>query len=870
MFDRLLPSELSRAALLSLLAWLACACGGSQVATTTVLPGVMRVGNGPLVGVVGSAQLAAPNEPVQLAMFIDAGSRDANAPEVATLAAWLLAESVGHNARGRAFPDGIEVLTSCPDGLQACLRRLARGLASRAPSAAALARAARTLAREQRESIARDPERRAEQLAVRALRTDAEGFFPLGNVVLANAAEHASAVREFMRHAFGPERALVVGSGPIDANQLAELTHAAFARAPRAESKRSERDEPELSDDVRVEVDASSALSIALGAPSVALASTAAEALRSALLRDRNVVRVTGSALSVRGGALALLRVALRDPRQDSALVRRVGHWIEVVRREGVPRAIDSAVMPSKPLEAMRWLGASFAANGTANRANHDPAELRVGIGVLVRGGRADRLAAANPDAALRKNTHERLRAALREGAQLAQPELTGELDETHADIKLANGARIAVRSTLVEGVEPAPEMGVALSIAFAGGATTDAPTQHGRAALLATLMATACAGRTPDALSAELAAIGARLEPHVSAYGFGITLQAPTRSARAAIALAVECALSPSLDRGHVTLARLRLRERLGSIAAVATDPASGIAAPPHALAGRAEVARALSMHTAIGVDALGALAPWGSADTLPSIDERALMELIDSALRGPSTSVGIAGAVNAELAAVWSARRLAALSKEPAQPLKLRAAPAPPPNTLATKRDRKGALRNKPVPLASHPVPVPALPPQAVEALAIWQLAIAPSRDSAQPDHLAQIDAARAFAAGAALSLEASGLQVAWLGGDCTTDLAWAAVVVRAAPTELSKLSVTLASAMNALRIGDLARAAEHAFGERAGPSLSARAQALAERAATAATPSPSSAAPRPLQIAQLLIERFRTAAPLLLPTR
>ena len=776
-------------------------CGSSTPARPTQHAAVVRVGQGPAVALAGGT----PSDgATQLALYVDAGSRDGEAPYAAAIAAQLLAERVGRGARAQAFPDGIEVVTVCDDGLRACAVRLARGLALRAPSDSAIARVLAALRDRERAARASDPGRGADDLAVRALWPgEAARFLPLDLGAAASNKATFGAVRALVADAFGPSRALVAASGPITFDALAEAVRAAFGKAPAAARARDARELPaaENAAALATGVDAGSALSFALRTSDVALATRAATALRDELLRSKLARGASGHASSLRGGALAIVRV---EPvsKDVAELVAHAGYIVERMRIEG----LGAAPLPlprDEPIAMLRRLGVPFVA-GAAQDATGTSIEL--GVGVLVGGARADRVAEKDPDAALRESERARLTEALRGGAALARPELDGELGEQAVTATLRNHSRVAVQAL------PADQ--VAIAVRLGEGAASDPPAQHGRAALLAYAMTVACAGRSPAALRAELAALGATLEPAVSASSLGIDVRAPAAHAGAAIALAVECALAPSLARGDVTRARLLLRERLGFSRRDTVLPRGGGEL-------RARVARHLSNKRAPG-----AIAPWGEMSTLASVDERALAELLARALRGPNIAVAITGALanlDAEAAAQVAARRLSKLASERAPAAKAAPPERAPASTARAKTNGK-------------PSNTPALPPQAVEALLVWSVPGCGDVSHAAGDD-AQLanarDAARAFAASMSAALTSAELQLPWLDGDCSADLAWAAVLVRGPAPRIAELQAIATRAAATVSPKAALEAAERAARKRIGTadSLAGHAETLAE---------------------------------------
>src|SRR5262245_37757859 len=101
-------------------------CGGSQPAPHNPALGldlVRHAGDGPSVAVLPRAT----GNLVRLSLWLDAGSRDAQPPQVATLAGWLAAEAAGPDVRaGRA--GGTRARAVVPEGrARAVLRPTAAG-----------------------------------------------------------------------------------------------------------------------------------------------------------------------------------------------------------------------------------------------------------------------------------------------------------------------------------------------------------------------------------------------------------------------------------------------------------------------------------------------------------------------------------------------------------------------------------------------------------------------------------------------------------------------------------------------------------------------------------------------------------------------
>src|SRR5262245_29315271 len=117
---------------LGLCAALAVGCAGAQTAAPPprAQSGLALVHEGPGRG-PDLAVLAQPGAPLmQVSLFVDAGSRDADPPQTATLAAWLAAQAAGGATQAQVLPDGIELSVPCrPSELAACLARLQNALA---------------------------------------------------------------------------------------------------------------------------------------------------------------------------------------------------------------------------------------------------------------------------------------------------------------------------------------------------------------------------------------------------------------------------------------------------------------------------------------------------------------------------------------------------------------------------------------------------------------------------------------------------------------------------------------------------------------------------------------------------------------------
>ena len=785
------------------LATLLLACGGGSPALphnpAVGLDLVRRSGTGPSVAVLPRPS----GELVRVALWLDAGSRDAQPAQVATVAAWLAAEEAGASVRAHVEPEGTELALWCPrDGLDRCLQSLRRGLALRAPSGARVEAAKARLSAARRRAEVADAARGADRLALQALYGEAAaGLEPLGDAGSDGAVSPAQ-VRAFLADHFGPNRALLVAIGELEEPVVLRQVAQAFASAPRARSSRVATRPGPGAGGVRAGVDAEAGLAIALAGPDLNTVSRASAALRARFAREGSGEQaVRGQALRLRGHALALLRVVDVDPERAAQLV---AHELEQLRSEGLPAA-SAEPMPDGPQALARRLGARWAAHGAMN----DAGGVSAGVGVQVAGGRADRLTQSDPDAETRKRTEEALTAAWQQGRGEAAPDTETSQRAGTLSATLENGARIEVHA------QPGERMAVA--VRFGLGAGADPPGLHGRAALLASTAATACAGLSREPLHARLRELGAELEPLVRADGWGLVLTAPVAHWQDALALATDCALSPALERKPLSAARLGLMARLGAIGG------SGEL--------RAEVAALVAPAVP------GQLAPWGHPAHQASVSLADIRELWRASRSGQGLVVGVAGPLPADEALRWIARRLASLPAQASAPKT-----AEPPRARASERphDARAELA------------------QPTLGLALWQADLR----GAGPE------GAQAFAALMRAALgRIPGASAAWHEGGAWQGIAWAAVAVTAPPERLPLVADTLRTLARAVPSERLTHAADAAV-------TLAREQA-AERAATAAASAAALSASTPsaapdAAAARELARRLAAAEPRFVPLR
>jgi predicted Zn-dependent peptidase len=787
--------------LLWLVALLGFGCGAGAVQHRVVEPrelGLVRR------GADGGPDLAVITRPsggiAQLSLFIDAGSRDADPPQVATLAAWLSAKAAGADVEGRVWPDGVELALACHTSeLAACVAKLARGLALRQVKPAELALAQKRLTQARRESEAADPKRGADRLALQALYGEtARGFVPLGRAQ-DDSQLTAGQVNSFLAQHMGRGRLLLVAAGDLDTDVLAKAA-GAFSRVPRATHARAQRSAaPSDEGGVRVGVEDQGALSLALAAPDLGQAQTVAAALQARLERDALALKVSGHVFAVRGAALALLRVDTHEP---LLVVRAAAHELERLRREGVAQGVAQA-NSERLIELTRRFGARWIA-GEPPRSQG----LALGIGLVVEGGRGDRLHVQDPDTELHASWQERATSAWKEGLALGEPHVTGQSDDQTASLVLDNGAHIELRRRASEPL--------VVAVRFGRGADADPPPLYSRAALLATLAATTCGGTLPRQLGARLRELGARLEPRVDPESWGLLLTAPEKTWQASLSLALDCALHPTLERQELAAARLALKERLG------------------AALGEGELRAAAA--EVFSPSAPGEIAPWGSPSRQAAVSLAALRELWAQSRRGPSVAVSAVGPLPLQETAAFIARRLSDLSAKPAAS----ASPSRPPAANAMGETPK--------------ISQPTL------GLALFRVQMT----GADPA------GAQAFIAVMRAELGAGGITASWHDAGVTTDSGWAVLALSGPADQLAAVSARLHETASSVPGASLERAADQAFEllQRSRASDEGSATAEAETLARAPFSPPRAGSTR--ETARALALRLAQAEPIWLPIR
>lgn len=605
----------------------ASACGGAPAAVT--VPG----GSGEVRGTVtdsGARVVVLRRQTsglVHLALFIDAGARDAAPPQVATIAAWLAAEHGGELVRAHVAPDGTELSVTCDTSeLEACVGRLARALALRSASPDALGRARARLSDARRRALTSEA-RAAERIALEALLGEdtARGLDPLGRAEDDDAAS-TEAVAAFLAAHYGAARTMLVAAGDVDAEAVIAASDA-FASIPEARASRDARVVAIGTGGVRAEIGDARFVALAAHADDLAHAHAIAERTAS---RWRPGGGVAAHAFELRGGAIAL--VVGRAERVIDAAERGALELALAAERRGETVQADA---PDDPDAAARRVGIAWAAS-SSERAVIPDAPV-IAIGAIVPGGRGDRPRARDPDADLRADASRRLERVHARAIGAVAPRLRGHVADGAVSAVVDGGARIEVQTRAGDGR-------VGIAIRFAGGAAEEPASVHGRTALLATTLATGCGALAPAALEQRLRSMRATIAPEVDATSFGIVVEADRDAWEDALELALDCATPSELDRVTVEEARRRLlaTHRRDETIAMASWAARAIApASP------------------------GRVAPWGDARTIARVSTGELEEARGSLGVAARASVAIAGDVPAREVARRAAPRLALLPR-------------------------------------------------------------------------------------------------------------------------------------------------------------------------------------------------------------
>ena len=616
------------------LLWLSTGCATST--TASVLPQARTAAQLPLrvfdktpSGMsIASLPRATPNV-VRLALYIDAGSRDASLPETATLSAWLAAQRASPALEATVYPDATELSLTCnTKALAACVEQLAQALTFRSPEPDALSDARSRLRDGQRRALAHDPLAGLDQLALRSLLGDtAPQFFPRG-VVDSDLVAAGEAVPRFLSEHYGPERALLVAAGDVEPRQLRELAETHFARAPKAVLSRAPRSlVPLETSKLGVSFEEHGALAFALTGPDLSSLNDLVQQLQTHVSGVEQHISLSAYVFPARSGALALLHLQAADP--ELALDRVVRELSRLALEE---QHEHTTLMPRDDLtSSARELGFEFASGGAPTLQ-----QIHFGAAIALAAGQDPGPAGQDQRAEQENKRREHAQSTFERALAQLSPKLRGDSDEFAAAVTLDNGAHLDVQFSQGNAVALAIRVGV--------GAEQDPALAHGQAALLATLTSTACAGMGPELLHGRFAELGATLEPRVDGESYGVLVRVPTEHFEAAADLALRCVRTPSRDPRYLVEAGVQLQQRLR----------------------RAEASPVLRARAAnlVSPRAPGALAAWGDPERIPNVSPRELEQLLQRVTFGELWAVAVVGPLPVRAHVTWLARRLADLA--------------------------------------------------------------------------------------------------------------------------------------------------------------------------------------------------------------
>jgi hypothetical protein len=290
-------------------------------------------------------------------------------------------------------------------------------------------------------------------------------------------------------------------------------------------------------------------------------------------------------------------------------------------------------IPPPDTLEELaRSVGERWIARGTSAR---ESSALGVGLSI-----RRDERTPVSDDEALGK-ARARAESAIAAGDKNSRGSVRGALNAQGGRVQSENGARIEI-------VRRPGEAWFSAAVRLQGGSELDAPTGHGRAALLATLLADGCGIAQGRSLDFSLSQLDAHLSPLVDAEGVGVLLSAPRERALAALDLLLRCALRPAFQARSLEDARARLLQSLWNEDALLLQAALGQLLSPAAP---------------------GLVAPWGTPAGVGKVELAELKRLHAQRVLPGNLSVALIGDVPARESAEFVARRVSYLpAKEPA----------------------------------------------------------------------------------------------------------------------------------------------------------------------------------------------------------
>ncbi len=550
---------------------------------------------------------------IWVSLWIDAGARDVDPPQVATVAAWV-ATREHPEVEARVLPDGIELTRSCRrEALDACLRSLADVVRTRRPDANAILEARARLGRTRRR-VAVEDARRADALALEALLERSAD--PLGTPHDDERAS-AGAVASFLADHVGPGRLLLVAVGDVEPDSLRAHVAATFAGLPRARLSRAGR-AIEGARGLRVEVGDRDVVAAAVLRPNVSDAARLGRRLLARLHADHPAVTASADAFPIRGGAALVARV--EDREVASAML---DHLAELAEEPPI-EAPDPPAPEDGPRSLARWIGARWVARQERAAAGG------FGVGAVVAGGRGDAVDRADPDAEVREAARHAIERAMR--AVATGPAIEGTVDGDGADATLAGGALLRARRLPGAGRFSAV-------VLFEGGASEDAADAHGATALLAQLSKTSCDAVARRELGQTIDALGLDTAPLLTADAWGLRVEGPAQRWRETTFLAGRCASVPYLEPALVEEARDAL---LRVVRQPSMDARSAVAAM-------------------LAPGAPGRVAPAGSANTVAGLGIREIRRARAERVAAARARVALAGDVPIELAARIAARAAA-----------------------------------------------------------------------------------------------------------------------------------------------------------------------------------------------------------------
>ncbi len=582
----------------------------------------------------------------RLSLWIDAGSRAAQVPQLATATAYWAEEKSG--IRARVLPDGTEFSLLCDTqgrGLEHCVKRLVQVFALPAPNASDAERI-RARLRTARIRALGDGNRDADKLAFEALfDAGSAGLFPLGKEE-DDAQVESGSIARFARENYAAQRALLIAAGDTTEGAVAQ---AFAANAPKAATGVTNRAERSLSgrSSLRVQLGREDTLALALLVPNTDVAASLGQRLR------KLYPTLTAHVTNLQGARLLSLRLPA-----GTKPARRLQRLVYDVRRLSLESTGTRATRPEESLEAItRLIGEDWAARGPVPVVRYP---WPLGAAVVLR---SDSVTAGTEEKRVQDLTKE-LETAIANAERNSLGEISGAADASASSVTAANSARIETRRR--EG-----DAWMSAVIRFQGGSALDPLTRHGRGALLATLMSDGCSFASASSLDAHLVHLDARLQPLISANRTGLLVTAPQERWAEAIDTLLQCALAPTLTSRALDDARLKLTRTLRS---------------------RMDLRWQGFLGTLLAPTNPGLIAPFGSADPVSSVHINEIRRLHSELLVGARISVLAVTAQPADEVARYVARRVGQLPKGSAlSPLKDLKAPEP----ILGERTEPGALR-------------------------------------------------------------------------------------------------------------------------------------------------------------------------------